>query len=275
MTTSYGLPLVVGSKIQVVGWTSYTVLICILKMALLVFYIRLTEGLGRTYRIRIYAGIALVAATFVASVLTIYTACRPFERYWQINPNPGGKSSDVILQNPTNASLFPDLCQGAVSKAIVWVTFASSVVTDIYLIMIPLPMLWGTSLKLVKKIASTVVLGAGIFVLVCSMLKTIFVYIDPVNGAQLAGEWGTREAFVSVATTNLPMLFPLLRSCESEERIINNVKMQDLKVYAGSATSADKPSNGIVVSNEFQITEDRTSQNGEQNAQRAHEPCMR
>ena len=59
---------------------------------------------------------------------------------------------------------------------------------------------------------------------------------------------------------------------ESEERIINNVKMQDLKVYAGSATSADKPSNGIVVSNEFQITEDRTSQNGEQNAQRAHEP---
>ena len=59
---------------------------------------------------------------------------------------------------------------------------------------------------------------------------------------------------------------------ESEERIINNVKMQDLKVYAGSATSTDKPSNGIVVSNEFQITEDRTSQNGEQNAQRAHEP---
>lgn len=147
---------------------------------------------------------------------------------------------------------------------------------------------------------------------------------DPVNGAQLAGEWGTREAFVSVATTNLPMIFPLLRTwfrplfgsalsstptpykgrpgfqtiggssgmshgrsrrgaatgandigvnssfSESEERIVNNVKMQDLKVYAGSAISADKPSNGIVVSNEFQITEDRTSQNGE-NAQRVHE----
>ena len=34
---------------------------------------------------------------------------------------------------------------------------------------------------------------------------------DPVKGAQLAGEWGTREAFVAVVTTNLPMIFPLLK----------------------------------------------------------------
>jgi hypothetical protein len=83
--------------------------------------------------------------------------------------------------------------------------------------MIPLPMLWGTSLKLVKKIASTVVLCAGVFVLVCSLPKTIFVIVvcyenspspsifflssnrgrislillyqqDPINVAQLAGE---------------------------------------------------------------------------------------
>lgn len=34
---------------------------------------------------------------------------------------------------------------------------------------------------------------------------------DPINGAQLAGSWGTREAFVAVMTTNLPILFPLFR----------------------------------------------------------------
>lgn len=34
---------------------------------------------------------------------------------------------------------------------------------------------------------------------------------DPIHGAQLAGEWGTREAFTSVVTTNLPMIFPLLK----------------------------------------------------------------
>jgi hypothetical protein len=35
---------------------------------------------------------------------------------------------------------------------------------------------------------------------------------DPVNGPQLAGSWGIREAFVAVMTTNLPMIFPLLRT---------------------------------------------------------------
>lgn len=34
---------------------------------------------------------------------------------------------------------------------------------------------------------------------------------DPINGAQLAGSWGTREAFVAVVTTNLPMIFPLFK----------------------------------------------------------------
>jgi len=73
-------------------------------------------------------------------------------------------------------------------------------------------MLWSSSLKLYKKVASSIVLGAGIFVLVCALLKSIFVLVDPTNGAQLAGEWGTREAFVAVFTTNLPMIFPLFKN---------------------------------------------------------------
>jgi hypothetical protein len=35
---------------------------------------------------------------------------------------------------------------------------------------------------------------------------------DAEHGAELAGRWGTREAFVSVITTNLPMIFPLVRA---------------------------------------------------------------
>lgn len=66
---------------------------------------------------------------------------------------------------------------------IVWVTFASSLVTDIYLIMVPIPMLWGTSLRLAKKLAATVVLGAGVFVLVCSLLKTVFVITVSLSSA--------------------------------------------------------------------------------------------
>jgi hypothetical protein len=35
---------------------------------------------------------------------------------------------------------------------------------------------------------------------------------DPVLGGQLAAEWGTRETFIAVVTTNLPMIFPLLKN---------------------------------------------------------------
>ncbi|TVY32617.1 hypothetical protein LSUB1_G007409 [Lachnellula subtilissima] len=299
---------VFGSKVQVVGWTTYVCLIGTLKTAVLVFYIRLMEGLSNNFRIRIWIGFGLVGVTFAASFLTIFVSCRPFYNYWQINPDPG------------------NACQGAVASPIVWVTFASSVITDLYLIMIPLPMLWGTSLKLVKKIAATFVLGTGVFVLVCSLLKTVFVSTDPVHGAQLAGAWGTREAFVSVITTNLPMIFPLLKTWlspifgsaiysrataskhpsgfqtigggdgnttdagrrrqitasksqvtsntsfgGSEERIINDVKMQNLTSSAKPGAYANPPAKGIMVSSEFQIVDNKVSQNGDRNVGIPHE----
>ncbi|KAK1472371.1 hypothetical protein CCUS01_05755 [Colletotrichum cuscutae] len=297
---------VIGSKIQIAGWATYSALIWLLKLAMLVFYLRLTEGLGRRYRMRIWIGFGLVIGTFVASLGAVFLSCIPFSKYWQISPDPGNS------------------CQAAVSLPIIWTSFAANVSTDIYLILIPIPLLWESTLRLVKKIASTIVLGAGIFVLVCATLKSIFVLLDPVNGAQLAGAWGTRETFVAVVTTNLPMIFPLIRTylkplwpnvlrsskntkkayktpsgfqtiggghgdssrrtgppsanpvasnltfTESEERIMSDVKLQNLK---GSSTpTSGKPSNGIVVSNEVEIiTEDRTSQFGEQRPQRAHE----
>ncbi|RDL35323.1 uncharacterized protein BP5553_07254 [Venustampulla echinocandica] len=332
-STEYQLR-VFGSKIQVVGWSTYSCLIFSLKIAVLVFYIRLMQGLSNRFRIRIWVGFGLVIVTWLATFITIFSSCRPLSKYWQINPDPG------------------NACQGAVTRPVIWVSFTSSIVTDIYLIMIPIPMLWGTSMKLGKKIAATIVLGAGVFVLICSLLKTVFVIIvsldaapetprlsppkqghisliplcqqDPIHGAQLAGEWGTREAFVSVVTTNLPMIFPLFKTwlkplfgsafssdrtpsnptgfrtigggdgesrsrnrrrrspsakhnstpglsyTESEERIINDVKMQNLNVSVGPAPT-DNPSTGIVVSKEFQIAEDRSGRKGEHNPKRVPE----
>lgn len=72
---------------------------------------------------------------------------------------------------------FLDICQAAISKPIVWVSFAANVSTDLYLITIPIPVLWSTKLRLGKKIASTVVLSAGVFVLVCATLKSVFVLV--------------------------------------------------------------------------------------------------
>ncbi|ATY66095.1 triacylglycerol lipase [Cordyceps militaris] len=184
---------VLGSKIQVAGWSTYVCLMTSLKISMLFFLTRLMFGLGRSFQLRICIGFILVITTFITCLVSIFAFCRPFRNYWAIYPDPGRS------------------CQAAISLPIVWSTFATNVSTDIYLIMIPIPILWQSSLALSKKIASTVVLGAGIFVLVCAVLKSAFILADPINGAQLAGSWGTREAFVAVMTTNLPMIFPLIK----------------------------------------------------------------
>ncbi|RYO86983.1 hypothetical protein DL764_008919 [Monosporascus ibericus] len=300
---------VIGSKIQVAGWSCYSTLMVVLKFAMLFFYLRLTNGLGRRYRMPVHIGFVLVLAGYLASIAAVFLACMPFHHYWQINPDPG------------------NFCQAAVSRPIVWSSFAANISSDIYLIMIPLPLLWGSRLRLVEKIASTLVLGAGIFVLVCATLKTVFIIVDDVNGAELAGAWGTREAFVAIVTANLPMVFPLLKiwlrpllgnsarstdkkygtpegfrtigggggddsrnHCrrgthgtkgsnpltdvtftESEERIVNNIKLQNIKAAAPMAQGNHNGSKGIVVLTEFDISEDRSSQY-EQNVSRTQEP---
>lgn len=217
-------------------------------------------------------------------------------------------------------------CQAGISLPIVWSSFAANVSTDIYLISIPLPMLWRSSLRMSKKIASTIVLGAGIFVLVCATLKSVFVLVDPDNGGALAASWGIREAFVACITTNLPMIFPLLKSwfrplystmiskgsqrsdktptgfrtigggghsgrsgrkkpptanpittnitfSESEERIVEDMKLQDMKNFSSASNSENRdPPGQILVSKQVEIThEDRHSHTSQTSQHSPHE----
>ncbi|KAJ5115731.1 hypothetical protein N7456_000079 [Penicillium angulare] len=301
---------VFGSKIQIAGWTTYVALINSLKLSMLAFYLRLMEGLGRRYQIPIYVGFGFVAASFVASVITIFASCRPFHNNWQISPDPG------------------NVCQPAIAKPVIAVTFAANLLTDPYLIFIPIPMLWKSSLKTIKKIATTIVLSAGIFILVCATLKSVFLLVEPDDGAQIADEWGTRETFVAVITTNLPMVFHLFRIwltkafgskfgsshktnykspsggfqtiggggdyasrkgrgpastdpitigmtfTESEERMMeDDIKMRNMKTYATPVSEGETPStSAIVVSNQIDIThETLSSRTSEQGATNARE----
>ena len=238
---------VIGSKIQLAGWTTAPCLLWTLKLCVTFFYFRLTvrvpviqpsgsllmqiaqNGLG-TYQKRIHVAMLLNVTSFVVVIMTIFLSCMPFNHYWQVSPDPGNS------------------CQPAISMPIIWVTFVSNVSTDIFLFFIPIPMLWKSSLRLYKKVATTSVLSAGLLIIICATLKSIYVIVvgtvfilsspllhccilkktgfisvktqlgipltspqDPVNGGQLAAEWGTRETFIAVVTTNLPMIFPLFK----------------------------------------------------------------
>lgn len=85
-------PSINGSKTQVAGWSTYTFLLWILKAAMCTFYLRLTDGLD--YTRRIYVGFVLIVTTWIAVLFSILFGCHPFEKNWQIYPDPGSKLSE-------------------------------------------------------------------------------------------------------------------------------------------------------------------------------------
>ncbi|KAK4176131.1 hypothetical protein QBC36DRAFT_301367 [Triangularia setosa] len=179
-----------GSKTQVAGWSTYTFLLWTVKAAICTFYLRLTEGLE--YHKRIYTGFVFIFVTWVAVLLSILLGCRPLEKNWQIYPNPG------------------NFCQPAISNIDIFVTLSLNIATDVYLMSIPIPMLWHASMRPIKKVGLIVLFSGGAFVTVAGVLRCILIVTDPINGAQQAGSWAVRETFVAVVTSNLPMCVPLI-----------------------------------------------------------------
>jgi hypothetical protein len=137
-----------GSKIQVIGWSFYAFILWALKVCVTTFYGRLTyvfpAGFGSNtprrawgpladfdiarhrsglthLKTRVRAAYMLLAITYLAVAFTILLSCQPMHKFWQINPDPS------TLCKPTN------------SPAYVLVVVIPNVLTDAYLLYIPLP----------------------------------------------------------------------------------------------------------------------------------------
>lgn len=68
-----------------------------------------------------------------------------------------------------------DLCQPASSKLYIFLIVSLNIVTDLYLILIPIPMLWGAQIPKVKKIGLVVLFSGGIFVMVAGLLRCVLI----------------------------------------------------------------------------------------------------
>ncbi|KAI9673615.1 MAG: hypothetical protein M1817_002252 [Caeruleum heppii] len=181
-----------GSKTQVIGWSLYTSLLWLLKLCMTIFYSRLTEGLPQT---RVHVGLVLVGTTYVATILSILLGCRPLRNNWQINPEP------------------PNHCQPAISKINLYVTVVLNVVTDLYLMSIPIPVLLKANMPRRRKCLLLVMFSGGIFVIMAGILRCVLILTAGANGAQQAGSWACRETFVAVVIGNIPMIYPLFTRC--------------------------------------------------------------
>ncbi|KAH7112389.1 hypothetical protein EDB81DRAFT_848883 [Dactylonectria macrodidyma] len=181
-----------GSKIQIAGWAVYTSVLWLIKSAICAFYIRLTSGLAE-YRVRIKIGFILIAATYFAIMASIFFGCRPFHKLWQIQPDPG------------------NFCQPASSKLLIFLVVTLNIITDIYLMIIPIPVLWKAKVPRLKKVMLVLLFSGGIFVMVAGILRCILILKNPTTGPQQAASWAVRESFVAVVTSSIPMVWVWVR----------------------------------------------------------------
>ncbi|KAJ5638171.1 hypothetical protein N7490_008050 [Penicillium lividum] len=208
-----------GSKVQVAGWSLYTLLLWLLKTCMAIFYARLTAGLVNM-RIRIHVAYVLIAATYIITVCSILFGCHPMHKNWQINPDPGNH------------------CQPAVSKIDIYVTVVLNVATDIYLISIPAPLLFKARLRWREKLELLVLFSGGLFVMMCGILRCVLILTAGANGAEEAGSWACRETFVAVVIGNVPMIYPLVRRLARRAGLYLTTKTGESQNYELSADSA-------------------------------------
>lgn len=92
---------VAGSKIQVIGWSLYAMILWLVKASLAVFYSRLTTGL-QNLPLRVRIGYIILAVTYLVTGLSIVLGCQPIHKYWQINPDPGSEFYTIYLVEGDN-----------------------------------------------------------------------------------------------------------------------------------------------------------------------------
>ncbi|KAJ6262489.1 hypothetical protein Dda_3299 [Drechslerella dactyloides] len=109
----------------------YFVSICFCKLTILAFYLRFIVSMNKIQRFFIRASIAAVIIYNIVTILILLFACRPVRALW-------------------NFDYDRSKCRN--TDAIFFVNAALNTVTDLAILVIPLPMLWTIQMRTSKKI---------------------------------------------------------------------------------------------------------------------------
>jgi hypothetical protein len=87
---AHNLYRVRGSQFQILGWCIYVTIVWTIKASLCAFYFRLTTGIKR-FNIVLWITAAILNLSYLAALGSILLVCQPFQKSWQIYPDPGSK----------------------------------------------------------------------------------------------------------------------------------------------------------------------------------------
>ncbi|KAH8666922.1 ATP synthase F0 [Xylariales sp. PMI_506] len=199
MQTKYGLglPLALRPAVNFVTYTKvnyasrpfYELGISFFKISLLLSYLDLIRGTHHTtYRTVIWISIVLIAVGHIICMVLLIFNCRPITKTWDTTV-PG----TCFAFAPSNSG------------------YASvTIVSDIWVTLVPLPVLLKLNIRKEKKIGLVVIFMLGLFTSVCSVMR--FLQIDRVafvdGNSTMLVFWGTIEFNVGTIVSSLPYATP-------------------------------------------------------------------
>ncbi|KAJ6122974.1 hypothetical protein N7512_005439 [Penicillium capsulatum] len=181
--------MILGSKLAFMNWIWYMCYIWCCKGVLLCLYFKLTQGTW--HRKLVWGSVGFCVVSWLACMLTHICLCTPVHRNWQIQPYPG------------------DYCTLRQPLYIVIAVF--NVLSDILILIIPIPILTKLQVPLQRKLILAVMFSSGIFIMICTILRAHYSLGD-ITHLPIALGWADRECFVAAIVVSLPGIKPLFRN---------------------------------------------------------------
>lgn len=116
----------------------YDIALVTVKLGILAFYYRIF--VHHLFRRVVLATAAFVLAWGIGITVTLFLACRPLATYW--NPNVPGKCLVMVT--------------------FVYFTNISNLITDIWIFLMPIPMIWHLQLQTKKKMILSLIFCIGL-----------------------------------------------------------------------------------------------------------------
>ncbi|KAF6237360.1 hypothetical protein HO173_004250 [Letharia columbiana] len=178
-----------GMFISEIGWP---ISICMVKCSILAFYWRLFSSYGRSFRISVWAFLALMVNWGIVVVIATVFQCSPRHRPWS---------------------------EGRCVNNTYWFFVGSSIphiITDIALISLPMPLIWKLQMRRSQKAILSFIFGLGGFVTIVAIVRLVYLIKADAEPADVTINlsniliWTGVEVNMSVVCACLPSLRPIV-----------------------------------------------------------------
>ncbi|KAF7558290.1 hypothetical protein G7Z17_g65 [Cylindrodendrum hubeiense] len=220
------LYLLDGAKYLYIAIFFFDVSITFPKMAAIFFYARVFRSTNRTFRIHLWIAGCLVAGWIISALVSTVFQCSPIEKAW-------------------NTSL-PGTC----INTYVWylTTAVLSCVIDCYILLLPVPMIWGLNISLRRRIYLLAAFFLAYSVIVLSIGRLIStIKVIPTLAADLTWNmpsylrWACVEGAISLISVSVPNMAALVKAMAGTSWISStqrsSKKQQTPLSYSGEASA--------------------------------------